>query len=258
MTQRFRRSIACCVLLGGLAAVACGGETAGEVVTIEIALKSAPSEGDSVSDFETNTGYTVALEEASVRLGPLFAFAPEPMARARPSLRQLLSEAFVSVAHAHGGVDLVSGRMVRAEWLEPETLDALDTDAFVLGEIEAEQGVIDAITLELAREASEGAQVELRGTAARDGETVAFEGSLTLGDDPLERRVELVHEHIELTAGGRLTIVVHPNAWLRGAELDRAPVDGDGVASLTQDSQPGRAFEIAARSPAAFSIEWRP
>lgn len=238
-------------------ASACGGETAGEVVAIEIALKSAPSEGESVSRFETDTGYAVELEEASVRLGPIFAFAPEPLARARPSVWQMMREGFVSVAHAHGGVDLVSGRMVRAEWLEPVTLDALDDRATVLGEVEAEQGVVDAITLELARAASEGAQVIVSGSAMRDGEMLRFEGALELGDDPLERRVELVHEHIELTDGGQLTIVVHPEVWLREADLSRAPID-EGSSTLDSDSQPGRAFHIGARSPAAFSIEWRP
>jgi hypothetical protein len=245
-----------CAALAALA-MACGGDTAGEVVTIEIALKSASSAGDSVSEFETDTGYAVELEEASIRLGPIFAFAPEPMARAEPSLWDMLGEGFVPVARAHGGVDLVSGRIVRAEWLEPVTLDALDTDAVVLGEIEAEQGVVDAITLELPRAASKGAQVSVRGDATRDDETFAFEGSLVLGDDPLDRRVELVHEHIELTDRGRLTIVVHPDVWLRDADLSRATVV-DGARQLEPDSQPGRAFRIGARSPAAFSIEWRP
>jgi hypothetical protein len=251
-----RTSRYACVALAALA-MACGGETAGEVVTIELALKSAPSEGDSVSELETDTGYAVELEEASIRLGPIFAFAPEPMARTKPTLWQTLGEGFVSVAHAHGGVDLVSGRTVRAEWLEPVTLDALDTETVVLGEVEAEQGVVDALTLELAREASEGAQVSVRGSATRDTAALSFEGSLTLGDDAQDRRVELVHEHIELTDGGRLTIIVHPDVWLRDADFARAPVD-DGTSSLEPESQPGRAFQIGARSPAAFSIEWRP
>lgn len=251
-----RNSRYACAALAALA-MACGGETAGEVVAIEIAVKSAPSEGDSVSEFETDTGYAVELAEASIRLGPIFAFAPEPMARAEPSLWEMLAEGLVPTAHAHGGVDLVSGRIVRAEWLEPVTLDVLDTDAVVLGEIDAERGVVDAITLELARAASKGAQVRVRGGATREDEAVAFEGSLTLGDDPLDRRVELVHEHIELTDGGRLTIVVHPDVWLRDADFSRATVV-DGAWQLEPGSQPGRAFEIGARSPAAFSIEWRP
>jgi hypothetical protein len=238
-------------------AMACGDATAGEIVTIEIALKSAPSAGDSVAELETDTGYAVELEQASIRLGPIFAFAPEPMARAEPSLWDRLGECFVSIARAHGGVDLLSGRVVRAEWLEPATLDALDDDTVVLGEIEAEQGVIDAVTLELAREASEGAQVRVRGIATREDETLAFEGLLTLGDDPVDRRVELVHEPIDLTDGGRLTIVVHPDVWLRDADFSRAHVV-DGTWTLAPDRQPGRAYRIGARSPAAFSIEWRP
>jgi hypothetical protein len=245
------------VLLLALLAAACGGDTAGEVVAIEVALRSAPREGESVAEFETDTGYAVELETARVRLGPIFAFAPEAMARAEPSAWDMLRDGFVSVAHAHGGIDLVSGRVVRAEWLEPVTLDALDPQTVVLGQVEAERGVVDAITLELARAAAKGAQVALSGSATRDDEQLTFDGSLVLADDPLDRRVELTHEHIELTEGGRLTIVVHPEVWLRDAELGRAPVS-DGVATLTPDSQPGRALAIAARSPAAFSIEWRP
>src|SRR5688572_9306943 len=135
-------------------AAACGGDTAGEVVVIEVALASAPRDSDSVAEFETDTGYAVELETARVRLGPIFAFAPEALARAKPSAWDMLREGLVSVAHAHGGIDLVSGRVVRAEWLEPVTLDALATETVVLGEIEAEQGVVDAITLELARAAA--------------------------------------------------------------------------------------------------------
>lgn len=236
---------------------ACGGETPGELVTIELALRSEPADAESVESFETDTGYAVTLEEASVRIGPIFAFSPEALATRRSGW-ELLQESLVSTAHAHGGIDLVSGRVVRAEWLEPVTVDALDTETQLLGEIQAEQGVVDAITLELSRAGSEGAQVVVRGEAEQGEERLSFEGALTFEDDPVSaRRVELAHEDIELTEGGRLTIVVHPDRWLRGAELARAPVE-DGVAMFSADSQPGRAFAIAARSPAAFSIEWRP
>jgi hypothetical protein len=240
-----------------LIVAACGGETPGELVTIELALRSEPADAESVASFETDTGYAVTLEEASVRIGPIFAFSPEALAAKSP-LWERLQASFVSTAHAHGGIDLVSGRVVRAEWLEPVTLDALETETQLLGEIQAEQGVVDAITLELSRGGREGAQIVVRGAAEQDEAQLSFEGALTLEDDPVSaRRVELVHEDIEITEGGRLTIVVHPDRWLRGAELARAPVE-DGVATISADSQPGRAFAIAARSPAAFSIEWRP
>lgn len=251
------RTIACRALLIALAVPACGGETAGELVTIEVAIRSEPSEGGSVTRFETDTGYAVELEDAHVRIGPIFAFAPEPMARLERSPWGRLRGSFVSVARAHGGVDLISGRTVRAEWLEPVTLDALDTDAVVLGEVQAERGLVDAITLELAREGGDGPQVIVGGDAARAGEVVRFEGAVLLGDEALDRRVELVHEHIELTEGGRLTLVVHPDVWLRDAEFARAPVQ-DGASRLTSDTQPGRALQIGVRSPAAFSLEWRP
>lgn len=241
-----------------LTAAACGGETSGELVTIEVAVKSAPAEAERADTFENDTGYAVTLEEARVRIGPIFAFSPEASARRERTALEHLQESFVSTARAHGGIDLVSGRVVRAEWLEPVTLDLLDTETDVLGEIEAEQGLVDAITLELSRADGEGPQVTVRGEAERGDEALSFEGALTLEDEPVAgRRVELAHEHIELTQGGRLTIIVHPDRLLRGADLARAPIE-DGRATLSPDSQPGRAFAIAARSPAAYSIEWRP
>jgi len=254
MTMSYRW--ACAVL--ALVAAACGGETAGELISIEVALRSEPAESDALASFETDTGYSVELDEASVRVGPILAFSPEARAEAPRSILRLVSDALVPVAQAHGGVDLVSGRLVRAEWLEPVTLDALDGETVVLGEVQAEAGAVDAVTLELAREGAEGAQLELRGEAARDGQTLAFSGELILDDNPLARRIELVHEDFALTEGGRLTIVVHPDVWLRDAELARAPVDAEGMAQLAPDNQPGRALEIGARSPAAYSIEWRP
>lgn len=237
---------------------ACGGETAGELISIEIAVRAAPAEAADLDAFETDTGYAVTLQEASVRIGPILAFSPEATARREQGVWGRLQDAWVSTAHAHGGIDLVSGRVVRAEWLDPVTIDALDADTQVLGEVQAEQGVVDAVTLELSRATGVGAQVNVRGDAERRDEALSFEGALTLEDDPVSaRRVELVHEHIELTEGGRLTVIVHPDRLLRGADLARAPTE-DGLSTLSPDSQPGRAFAIAARSPSAFSIEWRP
>ena len=252
MSWFFIRS-ACCLLL---TVTACGGDTPGELVTIEVAVKSAAAEADALDSFETDTGYAVTLDEASVRIGPILAFSPEALARAEEPILDALS--FVSTAHAHGGIDLVSGRVVRAEWLEPVTIDALEGEARVLGEIEAEAGIVDAITLELSRASDDGAQVRVRGEAQQGEQALTFEGALTLDDEPVSgRRIELVHEYIELTEGGRLTIIVHPDRLLRGADLSRAPLQ-DGASILTDDSQPGRALAIAARSPAAFSVEWRP
>jgi hypothetical protein len=241
-------------------ALACGGETAGEIVAIDIALESAADEERALGAFETDTGYTVELEAASVRLGPIFAFAPEPIARrarVKP-LFELVSDALVPVARAHGGVDLVSGRIVRAEWLEPVTLDLLEPDLVVLGTVDAEAGAVDAITVEIARAGQGGPQLHVRGTATRAGEAIAFEGELGLDDDPLERRIELVRQDIALTQGGRLTLRVHPSAWLRDVEFSRAPPGDAGTAILTSNSQPGRALQIGARSPDAFSIDWEP
>jgi hypothetical protein len=242
--------------LCALVLVACGGETAGEIVSLEIALESVADEGQELGAFETDTGYTVALDEARVRLGPILAFAPEPMARS--SVLDRLSDALLPVARAHGGVDLVSGRIVRAEWLEPVAFDVLEPASVVLGTIEAEAGAVDAITVELARAGEAGPQLYVRGSAMRDGEAFPFEGELTLGDDPLMRRVELVRRDIALSEGGRLTLRVHPSTWLRDADFARAPLDDEGSALLDPDSQPGRAFAIGARSPAAFSITWEP
>lgn len=240
-----------------LMAIACGGSTEGRTIQIELAFEGSPA---ARAPFTTGTGWEVELSAARVALGPIYLFAPEGSARARSGL-------LVSTAHAHGGVDVLTGRRVRAELLEPVMVDALAERAAPAAMLIAEAGPIDAAMLEISRvrdlPEGEARALYVAGTARRAGdggedEVIAFEGVLALGDPALERRIEITREAIDLEAKPRLTLRVQPEIWLDGARFERlaaaAPNDPDAPRPITAGDQVGRALRIGARSPDAYAL----
>jgi len=242
-------------------ACACGADTAGESISVRWMLAV-----DDEPEFVTDTGWTVQLEAAQLGIESMAAIAPET--ESAGAVAQL-SRFIVPLARAHGGHDEATGRRIRAEWLEPFVFDALplalaDEPAALGGEA-AETGAVTLIKVELARaktklpaEIGEDAQAYVRGTAEREGVRVRFEGALRFADGAAARRVELPLK-ATLTEGGTLTLQVRASEWLQKAELDRLPDadDPDAPRQITADTQPGRAWAIGVRSPAAFSMTWK-
>lgn len=210
MTSRFSLRALVGALALTLAAPSCNSGTGGRLVPIELRLVGDPS----ASRFTTALGFEIALDEAELVVGPLYAFAPadEPIARRNHAL---------SVAHAHGGLDPLDGRKVRAELLERVAVDAL-TDEPIPFETVAEEGGVDELRVGLEAEPSQlgGHLARVAGTATRDGVTRRFEAFVDVGASPNERRV-LVPFVAELTEGSIVELRVDPRAWLDGVAFDR-------------------------------------
>ncbi len=238
---------------------ACGADTAGESISVRWALAT-----EDEREFVTDTGWTVQLEAAQLGIESIAAIAPESESRGAVAA---LSRFLVPVARAHGGHDEATGRRIRAEWLEPFVFDAvaLAEEPAALGGQGAEGGAVTLIKVALARaktklpdEIAAGAQAYVRGSAERDGVRVRFEGALTFADGEAARRVELPVKYT-LSEGGTLTLQLRASEWLQKAELDRLPEpdERDAARQITAETQPGRAWAIAVRSPAAFSMTWK-
>jgi hypothetical protein len=239
-------------------ASACGGETAGESITLRWQAAGAD---DTAKTFTTDTGWQVTLDEAQLGLESISAIASEPQSRGAVAF---LSDLLVPVARAHGGHDDANGRRVRAEWLDPVALDALAAEPRRLGNVIAEAGDIATIKLELARSADalpgslHGFQAYVRGSAEKDGARVPFAGGVHLAADEPARRVE-TKVKFELFDGGALVVSVHPEEWLREAEFGRLPEADDGAdREIPADSQVSRAMSIGVRSPDAFEVMYQP
>jgi hypothetical protein len=246
---RFFALLACVPVLGG-----CGG-TEGRLVTIDVVLE-APS---SPSTFTTNTGWEVRLDEARIAMGPLLAFAPRFDGGAIAAIRSVL----LPVAHAHGGTDPLNGRRVRAEWLPQIAFDAISEEALLLGAIEAESGLVDAVTVTLDPPGAGQAAILhnhhlwARGEATKDGTSIRFEGGLDIPDEGLSRRVENIPIDAFLEEGGRWVVTVLAPEWFQDAQFDRlTEQDGEGVFLITPESQVRGAWLLGARSARAYAARF--
>ncbi|MCU0674460.1 MAG: hypothetical protein MUE69_16915 [Myxococcota bacterium] len=225
-----------------IAAASCNAGTGGRLVPVELRLVGDPS----ATRFTSALGFDVVLEEAELVVGPLYAFAPadEPITRRSHALR--------SIAHAHGGLDPLDGRKVRAELLDRVAVDAL-ADEPVAFETLAEEGAIDELRVGLEAEPSQldGHLARVVGTATRDGVTYAFEAFVDVGASPNERRV-LVPFVAELTEGSLLTLRLDPRAWLDGVAFDRLGAC-EAPCGFAGGSQAATAAALGVRSVRAYA-----
>lgn len=237
------------LLLVPLLCAACTAETPGESVQVHWVLDQ--DERAQNTDFETDTGYRVHLDEARVDLASVYLYAPPS---ARLSAIAWLERSLVSVAHAHGGVDNEKGRRVLAEWTKPMNIDALAGSAVELSEAAAEGGVVDAVKLEFKK----GTIAYVRGSAERDGKHWRFEAEVD-PEDAIARTVELIELDETLEADTVVHVSVQPQAWLQLCDFSRlgagtTDAESANVVELSTSDQVGRALSIGVRSPNAFRV----
>jgi hypothetical protein len=238
-----------------LCAAACGGDTSGQLV--QVGWRFEPADGH----FTTRTGWDVTLDEARLGIGAAYLYAPQDE---QQSAVARLSRAFVSIAHAHGGVDPESGRRVLAELLDPVSIDLLSADATTLPRTAAETGSIDALTVELSDAAAgldglHGGSVYVRGEAVQGDRHVRFEAMPVFGSDLKLRRVQLLGLHGELNRDAALVIHTDPSVWFAQCEFDRLqPSAADGLVTAGMDDEVGRALAIGVRDPEALQLSVEP
>jgi hypothetical protein len=240
------RACALAAALSLVSAIACSNTTGGVPIELTIAL------GGSSGSFVTSSGWEIELTDAKAVVAPIYAYAPD----GAMAFRSIVGP---SRAFAHGGFDPLADRLVRAELLDEAVIDALAAPADV-SIADGLAGTIDALTIVLAapasddaRDATQGHDVWMAGTARRDDVEVAIDAGIDL-DDPMLRRIEGVPvADGALEDGGRLVITADAHEWLAEADFTDVVAGDDAVAHLGMDDEPYRALWLGVRSAAGWS-----
>ncbi len=234
-----------------LTLAACEAGTGGELVEVEVAIASVAQGEAGLASFTTSTGWTVALSEATLSVDSVLVYEA-----AADDLT--LSGLFVGRARAHGGYDPLNGKRVRLELRGPFVIDLLDPSEQALQAVEAEAGEMGSAAVLFADDLEgERVQARVRGTATKGDEVIAFEGALTLEDEPLLRRVEGIRAQGEIAAGGKVLLHIQPSLLLDEAHFERLEPRGDAPRLITKDEQVHTAMRFGTRSSHTYSIEWR-
>lgn len=247
--------IACSVAVGS----ACDAGTGGALVMLDVQAVSTPEGVSPLGVVTTDTGWSVVLTEARLVVGSVYAFAPDPDA-----LSILRSIVGPSIARAHGGIDPLSGRTVRAQRLDPFVLDLLDATPVDLGAAPAVAGRVDSLELRLLppsatlTAAAHGHHAYLAGTATRGAVVVDFEGGIDIADDGTQRRVEGIPIDATFDEGGELTIEAHVASFLQGILFDTLPAADPvtGVSPLAPGSQAYEAVWLGVRNPLSYASRY--
>ncbi len=240
-------------------AAACDSGTSGRLGEVSLTASSLAEGSAPLGVFTTDTGWSVVLTEAKLVLAGVYAFAPDPAEQA--ALAFLFAPA---LARAHGGVDPLANRKVRAQWLDPLVFDALSAAPVALGPELAELGATDALELRLAppptelAPATQGHVAYVAGTATRGATTIDFQGGIDVPDVGTTRRIESIAFEATLAAGGVVSLGLRPATWFRGVELERlpAPDPSTGVTALVAGSQPYEALRLGIRNPLAYEASY--
>lgn len=217
----------------------CQSNTGGEPVSIELSFQT----NGAARTFESRTGWTVELEEASIALGAAYF-------NQNPSLLARVGQALLPSAHAHPGHDFFAGGEVRAEWLGQVVFDTLAGPRRIR-DVPGIAGGVRSWTLLVEpprpgvdeANALRGYRAYVVGTASRDGQTIAFEGGLeTLDEQQSDTggvRFEGLPIDVELTSATTIEVDVDPQVWLDEADFERL-LDEDG--NCLETSEAGRCF----------------
>ena len=245
-------------------AAACDSGTSGRLGEVSLTASSLAEGSAPLGVFTTDTGWSVVLTEAKLVLAGVYAFAPDPAEQA--ALASLFAPGLLApgLARAHGGVDPLANRKVRAQWLDPLVFDALSAAPVELGPELAELGATDALELRLAPPPAElapetqGHVAYVAGTATRGATTIDFQGGIDVPDVGTTRRIESIAFEATLAAGGVVSLGLRPATWFRGVELERlpAPDPSTGVTALVAGSQPYEALRLGIRNPLAYEASY--
>jgi len=233
--------------------------TEGKIVIVRMHLRGTAANGSSIHRFTTSTGWDVTLERAFVAMGPVYVYAPAG------DLTAALQVLLLPRALAHGGFDPLNGRRVRAELLDQVALDLLSDDGQTFDGIEAEAGVVDAVSLALEPPNPENSErlsahhFWARGTATQGTMTIPFEGGLDIPDDGLARRIEGVPIEGTLDEGGSIEVGVVVSSWFDDAHFERlAEPSQEGRFLVTPQSQVHAAWFLNVRSVRSYMARWSP
>lgn len=246
-------TITSCLLFAG---VACDADTGGAIVPVALSVQSLPEPGSPLGVFTTDTGWDVVLTDARIELGSFYAFAKDAI---DDPFASLLGP---SIARAHGGIDPLSGRRVRAQYLEPVVVDALVATESALGTILAEAGELEVAEVRLTdpnpanAAALHGGHLYVAGTATKDATSVDFAGAVTIPDEGTSRRIEGIAIDGSLASGTTIELSLEAARFFGGVHFDEMPVADPmtGIRPIAPGSQPYAAIGLGLRNPRAYAV----
>ncbi|HVJ93673.1 MAG TPA: hypothetical protein VM580_27915 [Labilithrix sp.] len=248
---------------------ACIGTTGSELVSFD-AFAAGPADVPADTStrglsFVNGRGWSITLTLARVRLGAVYLNRSVPVSGGQERACFLPG---VYVAQVLSGVTIDALSPALQPFPERGNGTA---DHAVTGEVWLTGGRVDA-------EDDRTAIAEVAGTATRDGESMRFEGTITIGrnrrvpetdparpgTNPLcaERIVTPIPTSITPTPGGSLVVRVDPRGWFKNVELGELeqPASGSDLRSIPDDSegQPAKNLYDGLRhaSDGVYTFEW--
>lgn len=236
--SRTMRCVAVSMLLS-----ACGATGGGEA-PFEMVIEAS---GVDAEGFDTDTGWHVTLDEATVQLSAIYLWENPPALARRWTPWDLIAPP----AHAHAGDLHFNGGAVLGEHLGHVQIDLLAAP-MSLGERVGNEGRVQSFTVLFEPSDELGGHVAwVKGAASKDGVTVPFEGGLAL-EPGRDRRVDGLVTDGWISPGATFVTSIEVPRWFRDADFSKL-VDG----AITPESQVRAAWFLGARSNESFVGSWR-
>ena len=240
-------------------ALSCGGgSTGGRPVALRTALAA---DAEIERPIETETGWTVRVDEARLSLGALYYFDGEPAFVLRPAsspLQRLAALFRAGVARAHPG-HYIAGTAL-GQMTAPYA-GTLGTEPVALAEGTGLTGLYRSARLVLSdREASDVATI--KGSASKGEKTVYFELSASLEDATRSVKNGEVNgclfDEVEVEDDGTVTVTVLPHVWLDLVEFDElAPGSAEQPTKVAQGETAQVAFALGVVQLSAYRFSYQ-
>ncbi|MBX3205237.1 MAG: hypothetical protein KF764_09215 [Labilithrix sp.] len=259
------RVMTCLVLAAGVAA--CTGTTGSEIVAFD-AFAAGPADlpPDAAArglTFTNGKHWTITLTRARLHIGALYLNRSVPISGGQARDCFLPG---VYVAQVTTGMDMDALSSALQPFPAPGSGTA---DHAAMGEVWLTGGRID-------QQEDRTTIADVAGTATRGGQSMRFEGTMTIGlnrrnrdVDPArpgarplcsERIVTQIPTALTPTDGGALVVRVDPRAWFANVdlgELDAVSADSD-LRRIPDEAEPAPAgnFYGGVRAAAGYRFEW--
>lgn len=246
------------------------GQTGGVRITFGTAVAGATSSGEAVTGFTNGRGWKINLTSARAAMGPIYFYSAEAQAGL---LRRLLGDSAAHACSAHAQYDrgAVLGEVLRQYAVDLLKGAATDTGSSLGVEGRCRMfevhfhppGGIDAGSAAPEFQALKGETFQVAGRATRGGQTIAFEGGLTLPDEGTMRIVESIPADLELKDGalkpGQAVVEVLLDQWFWN--VDFASLTRKNAATgnfiISNETQAYLAWLTGAKSRHSYRIAWR-
>lgn len=206
--------------------------------------------GSAATSLANDYGYTVALSEATVSLGPVHFFSGEPLfTRTEESWpwRVVRAVLGIGVAHAHPGHYQEGDAL--AEVLDTRRCDLL-AGSTALGRATGVTGLYRSAQIALGGDGTAPA-VAIRGKATGGGGSVEFVAALDISEKVTG--IAVGEQQVDSKVSG-VRIDVDLKQWIE--RVDFSQLSGDQPVTIESGSQAYNALYRGVNNTSAFSFRW--